>query len=80
MKLKLFGVDFVEDTVTFSVPHDIMEKATWMAGFANIDLSEISDIEAAPQSVIEDEQVVICNGCERDINYCLCDAFKQAGQ
>jgi len=44
MKLKLFEVDFVKDTITFKVPHKTMENTMWSGGFADVDISEISDI------------------------------------
>jgi hypothetical protein len=44
MKLKLYAVDFVKNTVTFSVPPEIMEKAQWTGGYAKVDLSAVSDI------------------------------------
>ena len=60
MKLKLFGVDFVEDTITFKIPHDIMEAATWKGGFADIDLSEISDIAKEQVNPADGEKPVRC--------------------
>lgn len=44
MKLRLVGISFISDTIEFRVPNEIMERTTWKAGFAEIDLSEISDL------------------------------------
>lgn len=75
MKLKLFGIDFVDDTITFKIPHNTMERTTWKGGFAEIDLSEISDNEPSVQADARYDPVCrlcgdplttdefICRGC-----------------
>ena len=50
MKLKLFEIDFEKNLISFEVPCEIMEKARWRAGFAIVNVSEISDVEDAETS------------------------------
>lgn len=63
MKLKLFAVDFAEDSISFKVPHDIMERATWKGGFADISLSEISDISPDTEEPYNLKEGVPCPTC-----------------
>jgi len=44
MKLKLQGVNWTNDSIEFKVPHEIMERAEWSGGEAEVDLPAISNV------------------------------------
>ena len=66
MKLKLFAVDFVKDTISFKVPHETMENTMWTGGYAHVDLSQISHTEN--ESGVEADAESRCHFCKSDID------------
>ena len=42
IKLKLFSVDFEEDTITLKVPKNVMEMGFY-PGFVEVDLSDVQE-------------------------------------
>ena len=72
MKLKLFGFDFEESTITFEVPEKIMSFARWSVGESDVDLSEISDIENEPSVQADAEPYPECGVYARKYNYNYC--------
>jgi hypothetical protein len=51
MKLKLQGINWTHDSIEFRVPHEIMERAEWSGGEAEVDLSTISNIVDVRNSI-----------------------------
>jgi len=45
VRLKVHEINFINNTISFKVPHEIMKTATWSEGYIDIDLSEICNIE-----------------------------------
>ena len=58
--------NFDGDGITDSLRQDIMKSLAFYS--------------AASQPAVQadaEKGVIICDGCDRDKNYCLCDAFKE---
>ena len=52
MKLKLFGIDFIENTICFRVPASVMQEAEWKGGFADVELGGICSIANEPTTQV----------------------------